>query len=175
MNKNKLFEEYFETYKNQVIRFLVSRGGDEEISQEICQQVFYTFYVSMNKVEAGYVKAWLFKSARNALIDYFRKVSARNEVSLDAARMEQEGILSGSDPDIVENLVINGELSGRILREVRKVNESFYEVLSMICVDGMSYEEAAAKLNVSEQAVRTRLHRAREYVREHYGDEYWGR
>lgn len=165
---------FFETYKEPVIRFLVSRCGDKEISQEICQQVFCAFYICMDRIGPDYVKAWLFRSARNALTDHFRKASARNEVSLDAAWLEKEGILSESDPELVENLVINEELSGRILREVRKANETFYNVLIMICVDGMSYEEAAAKLNVSEQTVRTRLHRAREFVREHFGDEYWG-
>lgn len=174
MSKNSLFEEYFQTYKDQVIRFTMSRGGDYEIAQEISQQVFCAFYICMDKIEPDYVKAWLFRSAQNALIDHMRKSSVRKEVSLEDRSLRNESILAEDGSVYCENRLIYEELIGRILREVRSANEIFYEVLLMICVDGMSYKEAAEKLNVSEQVVRTRLSRARKYVREKYGDEYWG-
>lgn len=174
MRKNERFEEYFQRYKDQVIRFVMAKTGDYELAQEICQQVFCAFYIHMDTVEDDFVKAWLFRSARNAIVDYYRKTNIRNEVSLDAGSQRTESTSEEAGDMGCEDYVINSEMIGRILREVREANERFYEVLVMICVDGMSYEEAARELNVSEQVVRTRLHRARKYVREKFGEEYWG-
>lgn len=64
------------------------------------------------------------------------------------------------------------DLAGRIFREVRAVNEQWYEVLILCCVEGMSYAEAAKKLDISESVLRARLYRARVYIKEKFGDEY---
>lgn len=174
MNKNDRFKACFQEYKDQLVRLVVSKTGDYELAQEIGQQVFCAFYIHMDAVEDDFVKAWLIKSTRNAIVDHYRKLDIRKEISLDAENrmnLNRSGEASGEN---CENQVIYSEMLGRIFREIRKDNKKFYEVLVMVCVDGMSYEETARRLNVSEQVVRTRLSRARKYVRDKYGDEYWG-
>ena len=74
-----------------------------------------------------------------------------------------------------ERQMYQKELTGRILREVQKANRLWYEVLIMICVDGLSYSEAARRLGITEPVLRARLHRARLFVRERFGDEYSAR
>lgn len=56
--KNKRFEEYFLKYKNLVIRIVMNKTGDYQTAQEICQQVFISFYTNMDKVSPELVKAW---------------------------------------------------------------------------------------------------------------------
>lgn len=55
--KNKRFEEYFLKYKNLVIRIVMNKTGDYQTAQEICQQVFISFYTNMDKVSPELVKA----------------------------------------------------------------------------------------------------------------------
>lgn len=176
MRRDELFQEYFLKYRKLVIRMVMVKSGDYQLAQEICQQVFCALYDHMNDVDSDYVKAWLLRSTRNALVDYLRKSSRRKEVTRDTEDDRESGIAQiETECDHYENKVINMELAGRILREVQEVNKVWYEVLVMICVNGMSHREAAAVMHVSEQVVRARLHRARGYVRQKYGDEYWGR
>lgn len=176
MNRDELFEEYFQEYRELVMRMIIMKSGDSQLAQEISQQVFCALYHHMDDVEADCVKAWLFRSAQNALVDYLRKSGRRKEVTLNAVDSQERGtVLPETATDYYENRVINMELARRILREIQAVNEIWYEVLVMICVKGMSHREAASVLHVSEQVVRARLHRARGYVRQKYGDEYWGR
>lgn len=71
--KNKRFEEYFLKYKNLVIRIVMNKTGDYQTAQEICQQVFISFYTNMDKVSPELVKAWLIRSTQNAVVDYNQK------------------------------------------------------------------------------------------------------
>lgn len=175
MSKNEMFEEYFKKYKNLLIRAVMLKTGDYQVAQEICQQVFCSYYSHMDEIEQEVVKAWLLKCTQNAIVDYLRKNGLRRELILGNDYQDMGSAVAEMEADYCENQVINTELTGRILRDVRAVNESWYEVLIMICVDGMSHKQAAEKLHVSEQVLRARLYRARNYVREKFGDEYWGR
>ncbi|MDB5491658.1 MAG: polymerase subunit sigma-70 [Micavibrio sp.] len=50
----------------------------------------------------------------------------------------------------------------RMETKMKELPEHHREIISMICVNGLSYEEAAAKLNIEMGTVRSRLSRARE-------------
>lgn len=175
MTKNKLFEKYFMEYKDLLIRVVMAKTGDYLTAEEICQQVFCIYYSHMDEIEENYVKAWLLKCTQNAIVDHFRKNALRKEVVCGNEYQETGNIVAEAKIDSYEDRVINMELTGRILKDVREVNESWYEVLVMICIDGMSHRQVAEKLHVSEQGLRARLYRARNYIRQKYGDEYWGR
>lgn len=175
MGKNELFEKYFTEYQELLIRSVVAKTSDYQTAQEICQQVFCTYYTRMDEVDADFVKAWLLKCTQNAIIDHLRKNGLRKEVAFRNEYQETSNILTEMEADCYEDRIINMELTGRILRDVREVNASWYEVLAMICVEGMSHRQAAEKLHVSEKAIRAKLCWARNYVRDKFGDEYWGR
>lgn len=172
-NKNTMFEMYFKRYKNLVIRAVMKKSQDYQLAQEICQQVFCSFYFHIDEIDEDLVKVWLLKTTRNALVDYLRKPSTRNEVILANDPQENGNTLTYTVVDYCEDKVINQDLTGRILKEVKAANELWYEVLLLICVYGMSREEAAKRLQVSDQVLRARLYRARKFVRERFGDEYW--
>jgi RNA polymerase sigma-70 factor (ECF subfamily) len=151
----------------------MAKTGDYQLGQEICQQVFCVYYAHMDEIDDDLVKAWLLKCTQNAIVDHLRKNGIRKEITLVSDYHETGNTLAEMDPDYCEKTVINNEFAGRILKEVRAVNESWYEVLVMICVDGMTHKQAAELLHVSEPVLRARLYRARSYVREKFGDEYW--
>ena len=171
--KNIIFEQHFKRYKNLIIRVVMRKSRDYQLAQEICQQVFCSFYFHIDEIDEDLVKAWPLKCTRNALVDHLRKPSTQNEVIVKKDYQEHGNTIAHTDIDYCEKLVINQELTGRILREVRAANELWYEVLILICLYGMSHKEAPEKLNVSEQVLRARLYRARKFVREKFGDEYW--
>ncbi|MDO4322867.1 MAG: RNA polymerase sigma factor [Lachnospiraceae bacterium] len=170
--KNKRFEEYFLKYKSLIIKIVLDKTGDYQTAQEICQKVFTSFYTNMDRVSPEFVKAWLIRCAQNAVIDYIRKTKTKREVFSESAITEAGNILMEESVALYQEKMNDRELAGRILREVRNVNEQWYEVLMMCCVDGLSCEEAARKLNISESVLRARMYRARLYIKEKFGDEY---
>lgn len=170
--KNKRFEEYFLKYKNLVIRIVMDKTGDYQAAQEICQQVFVSFYSNMDKVAPELVKAWLMRCAQNAVIDYFRKLRNKKEIFVDTPVLESGNNLVEESLKVYEDRLNNRELVGRILREVREVNEQWFEVLVMHCIDGLSYAEMAEKLGISEPVLRARMYRARTFIKERFKEEF---
>lgn len=170
--KNKEFEEYFLKYKNLVMRIVMNRTGNYQAAQEICQQVFISFYKNMEKVSPELVKAWLIRCTQNAVVDYLRRESNKNEVDLEKILSEEGNVLVEESLEIYEKKCCDRELAGRILREVRAVNEQWFEVLVMYCIEGLSYAEAAKRLHIPEPVLRARMYRARMYVRQKFRDEY---
>lgn len=173
MKLNK-FEEFFLRYKNVVIRMVMKKTGDYQLAQEICQQVFMALYMNYNTVPDDLVKAWLMRCTENAIIDYIRKINCKkhkhSEDTLDV--IETGSAVSELKVYSIEDNMYNRALTGRIMKEVKAVNELWYEALMMICIDGLTYAEAAEMLNVSSEVMRARVYRARTYVREHFGKEY---
>jgi len=170
--KNEKFEAYFRGYKNLILRLVLDRTGDYQVAQEICQQVFIQFYINMDKVYPDMVKAWLIRCTKNAVVDYFRKANVRKAVMVDLEVVEEGNLVAEEMIEHCNEKRDNAELTGKILADVKSVNEKWYEVLVMCCVEGMSYPEMAEKLNMSIDALRARVHRARSYVRERFGEEY---
>lgn len=171
--KNERFEECFLKYRNLIMKAVMNKTSDYQLAQEICQQVFMTYYCHMDTVDEKFEKLWLLKCTQNALVDYLRKDGLRNGVNQEIIFQKTGNVVEIPLTDCYEKNVMDKELTGRILRDVRKVNVIWYEILVMYCVYGLSHKEVARKLHITEDVARARLYRARKYVREKYGDEYW--
>lgn len=171
--KNKRFENCFLQYKNLVIRLVMSKTGDYQAAQEICQQVFISFYSNMERISDDLVKAWLMRCTQNAIVDYLRKNSSKAEIELDETSIAQSGnVLVEESVEIYEERRSNRELVGRILREVKAVNEQWFDILVMSCIEGLSYTEMSKRLKIPESVLRARMYRARVFIKQKFGDEY---
>ncbi len=175
MTGEEHFEACFLRYKNLVMRYVIDATGDYQAAQEICQQVFVSFYECMDRIPPDFEKAWLMKCTQNAVIDYLRKNKRRKEIFLETPigeLREVSGALQEKSIAICEDKMNHRELLGKILAGVRKVNEQWYEILMLSCVEQCTHEETAQRLGISVVVLRARLYRARTYVRKHYRTEY---
>lgn len=174
--KLEKFEEYFLQYKNLLIRMVMKKTGDYQLAQEICQQAFIALYLNRNTVPDDLVKAWLMRCTQNAIIDHIRKVNSKKyKHSQDTLDVLEDGSAVATIKLLhVEEHMDNRALTGRILKEIKEVNELWYEALTMICIEGLTYAEAAEQLQVSSDVLRARVYRARTYIRERFGKEYEG-
>lgn len=172
--KNKKFEQYFQQYKNLIIKMVLNKTKDYQAAQEICQQVFIALYSNMDRVAPELVKAWLMRCTQNAIIDYMRKAKTHDAifVDVDTQIAEKGNLIVEELLELHDERMDNQELAGRIMRTVRAANEQWYQVLMMHCVDGLTYNEIAEELHISVPVLRARVYRARMFVREKFGDEY---
>ena len=170
--KNKKFEEYFQKYQDFVMKIVMDKTGSYHDAEEICQQVFISFYVNMDSVSDDLVKAWLIRCTRNAIVDHYRKASKQREIIMDTTETAFGNIAVSKDTEFSEIRLDNLDLMGRVLRTVKAVNPQWYDVLFMNCIEGLSYAEMAERLGVSETVLRARLYRARLFIKEKFGDEF---
>ena len=170
--KNKRFEEYFQRYQDLIMKIVMDKTGSYHDAEEICQQVFISFYLNMESVSDDLVKAWLIRCTKNAIIDHYRKASRQREVVTDTSEAAIGNIAMDKETELSEIRLDNLDLMGRVLRAVKAVNQQWFEVLFMSCVEGLSYAEMAGRLKVPETVLRARLYRARLYIKEKFGNEF---
>ncbi len=170
--KNEKFEEYFLRYRDLIMKIAKDKTGSYHDAEEICQQVFISFYLNMENVSEDLTKAWLIRCTKHAIIDYFRKASRQREVVTDTTETEIGNIAVEEEPEHSEVRLDNLDLMGRVLRTVKAANPQWFEVLFMNCVEGLSYAEMASRLKVPETVLRARLYRARLFIKKKFGDEY---
>ncbi len=167
------FETCYAEYKDFVKRVAYEKLRDEDLSDDVAQDVFLSFYKNLNKVLPGLEKAWLYRCARNAAIDYIRKRYRWFEISLDPTAMNHELEQRRESMEQAELHLKDENLACRIMSELEQVNALWFEAFGLLCVNELSYEEAAKRLGVTPQVLRARVHRARTYVRNKYGREYY--
>jgi len=158
--------------------FIRRRVADQGDAEDILQDVFYELveaYRMMKPVEQ--VTAWLFRVARNRIIDLFRKKSkeaAASEapmVSEDGEALSLEELLPSPDagPDAVYAREVLLEELDEALEELPDEQR---EVFVAHEVMGRSFKELAAQSGVSVNTLLSRKHYAVLHLRERLGAIY---
>lgn len=172
--KNKRFAEAYIKYKKLVMKIVHDYLNDSFLAEEICQQVFVSFYEHMDDVydEKG-IKPWLIVTTRNAVFDYLRKLKVRKDKNVYLCADAAERVPAAEEEAVAH--VADEKLSFQILEDLQQKNKEWYEVVKAICVDGMKQREAAEYLRISPQVLNAKLYRAKQYIRKKYQKEYDGR
>ena len=83
---DRRLDDYFEIFKDLIIRYAKSYVGDYYIAEDICQETFIRFGEHQDEIRESSAKFWLMKTAKNIALDYLRKSKNRVPViDLDTA------------------------------------------------------------------------------------------
>lgn len=159
-----------ERYQNDIFRFCLHYLGDLETAREITQETFLRIYTARDRFDPDRVfRPWMLCIARNMCLNVLK----RNKVVL----MESLEGLNSSATDASEywhspatehplESILSGERRRLLLRMVYGLAPEAREVVMMRYFEQMSSREIAEVLETTEGAVRTRLHRALNQLRE---------
>ena len=156
-----------ETYWNE-LNFLANRLLADESGANDCVQE--TFIKAINKIDGfegrGSLRAWLHQIAVNEALIELRKKSARKEESLEELMLDfdESGHYIQSyhgHPVSFDVLQESIEVKQKIKQSIDKLPGNFRIILILRDFEGYSTKEVAEKLNMTEQNVKVRLHRAR--------------
>lgn len=119
-----------------------------EVAEELIQEVLIGIHKNLQTFDSSRdPEAWISGIARFKAIDYFRKNPHKfQELSGDVTNPE--------------------EITNSIIENLDHLPESLKAALIMTKVDGLSTREAASKLGIKENALRTRLSRAMTRLKE---------
>lgn len=111
-------------------------------------------------------KAFLFTTARNAALDFFRRKRA---VSMDDVTHFDESSVLVDRPDLVELVSREQELE-ILAAAVQELPDRCRQVIMLRYLDGLAYKEIAAQLDISPETVKAQMakgmRRCAEYFRE---------
>ena len=146
----------FRRYHRPLFGFLFQMTSQREASEDMVQNVFYRMLRSRHTFTGnGEFKTWMYHLARNVLKDHSRK-NAKSAAHYDISEFAER--IGGG---IRANEAIEKNQEWNILQNaLSRLNEENREVLVLSRFQGMKYHEIATIMNITEGAVKVRIHRA---------------
>jgi RNA polymerase sigma factor (sigma-70 family) len=150
----------FERYHTALFDFLCRTTGDRTAAEDLVQDVFVRILKNRHTYrDDSCFETWLYRIARNARSDFFRRRTAVRMVDIDYAEP------SADDPDPTEGLQMSAD-TARLKRALMRIPADKRELLVLARYRNMRYEQIAAVLEIEVGAVKVRVHRALKHLRE---------
>ncbi|MBM4389420.1 MAG: sigma-70 family RNA polymerase sigma factor [Deltaproteobacteria bacterium] len=148
------FDQLYEAHFEKVYRYVAMRLGNEMEAEDVTQEVFLKALSSISSFRWKGVPflAWLYRIARNHVIDHYRKKPKTPPVSINNLQVSEEG----NPVEIAEQ---KSEFE-RIMKAARKLTEAQREVIALRFVSDLSISETAQVMKRSEGAVKALQHSA---------------
>jgi RNA polymerase sigma-70 factor (ECF subfamily) len=152
----ELFGVLVERYREKFGRYATSLVGDGDAAADAMQDAFIRAYDSLDRCrEPDRFGSWFFRILTNQCHDTRDRLRAHADLSEIAAASQEQ-----TDADVER-----GELSAIIAKALDELTAEQREAFVMKHVDGRSYEEMAELTGTGVDALKMRVHRARDSLR----------
>ncbi len=174
LTKEERFEKIYKSCANEVYRVCRHLTADDDLAQEIAQQAFVNFYERIDTLDMEYAKAYIIRSARNLMYNYYRDTKKEQTSTDDEDVQIEEPIGESVEEQYFEEIRRNmvGEFTSEILADLKENHENWYEVINMIFFKDMNHDAVAENLGITKEVLYSRLHRAKMWIRKNYGNEF---
>ena len=155
------FVQLYERYRNPVFRFAYRLLGSVELAEDVTHDCFLSLIRRPGNFDPsrGQLRTYLFSAARNLSLKYFR--SSGREASLD--ELTEEPPVPAREQPL--RRLLDEELSQRVKEAVFSLPPLQREALVLFEYEGLALSEIAEVVGTDVGAVKARLHRARERLR----------
>lgn len=146
-----------------LLRVATRITGRPADAEDLVQETLLRAYRAADRFDCRHPRAWLLTIMRNT----WRNMNRRTRPTLldddtVAARVPARGADGRGG---AEQHVLDGLLDGPLEDALRRLSTDHLEVVLLVDVDGLSYQEAADLLGIPSGTVMSRLHRARARLR----------
>jgi RNA polymerase sigma-70 factor (ECF subfamily) len=167
--KTQIFNNEFMPHVNPMYNFAYRLTFDEDDAKDLVQDTYLKAFRFIESFQQGTnAKAWLFRILKNSFINDYRK-KRKEPAKVDYQEVEtyynSEDVDRQITPDLrVESLqdMIGDEISNAL----NALDVDFRTVIILCDLEGFKYDEMAKILDIPIGTVRSRLHRARNLLKE---------
>ena len=169
VEKIEIFEQEFLPHIHSIFNFAYRITFDEDDAKDLVQETYLKSFRFIDSFDKGTnAKAWLFRILKNSFINEFRK---KNKEPIKIDYQEVEAFYNSDEVNhmITSNLQVEAikEMIGdEVSIALNSLEVDFRTVIILCDIEGFSYEEMALILDVPIGTIRSRLHRARNLLRE---------
>jgi RNA polymerase sigma-70 factor (ECF subfamily) len=142
----------------RVRAFVAARTGDPELAADLTQDVLVRSIASGALDRADNPTAWLYRSARNAVIDHYRTRRSHEAVA-ELERWPDPGP-ADSGPNQATR-----ELARCLQPLLSELHPTARDALTRVDLDGQTHQQAAAQLGISVSGMKSRVQRARRQLK----------
>lgn len=149
-------------FQDRVAGFVYSLLGDEEAIEDICQNIFLKMISGLAKLKtAESFETWLYRIARNACVDFLRHKRLRRFLIPFEEKHEQVAPVLPTNLSKVEAFRV----------ALAQMPQAQKELILLLADHDWSYEDLAQITGSTLSSVKSRLFRAREFLRQRIADE----
>lgn len=160
------FNEIVARYQKQVFNTAARILGGTSYADDATQETFISAYRAIGKFRGVNLAPWLLRIAKNQCYDMIRAMRRRPADSLEE-NLTNPSVARVQDGSSPEEETLRGELAAEIQRAILSLPVEQRLLVTLIDVQGFSYEEAAEAAEVSIGTVKSRLSRGRARIRDH--------
>ncbi|MBI2031917.1 MAG: RNA polymerase sigma factor [Candidatus Levybacteria bacterium] len=157
------FDELYLQFSDKIYKYFYWQTGDPYLAEDFTGEVFARVWKNWKRFKPDFSQAFLYRVARNLLIDYWRKNKNRNEMSLETSI--EAGIEPSYDEDFIEKIQNDDEI--RKLRDaIKLLPENLKEIIILRFMEELSAKEVGEISGLTEVNVRVLQYRALRKLRE---------
>jgi len=166
------FAELVSRYRNQITSYIYRMTNDYDGAVDLAQETFVRVYRAADRYQRSYAfSTYIYRIATNLAISELRKRKRRKLVSLTGFFLSTDGSepMEFNPPDdrpLQDKELVDTERRNAVQRAIGTLPEKYRAPLILRDVDGRSYDEIAKILETSEGTVKSRISRARGFLRE---------
>lgn len=165
------FEELVAIYKDKVYSLAFTLAGNRADAEDLTQEIFLRIYTSLSDFARGKgsFDAWVHRVGVNLWIDSWRRRKKLQIFSIDGASASDDEGAGWELPSVEEDIqekIDKKEFWQAVWKAMGELPENYRVALKLRAIDQLSYKEIAATLGESEAAVKSRLNRSRQLLKD---------
>ena len=157
------FKKLYTDMYGPLVNFAYSKTNDWELSKEIVQNTFVRFWNKREDINIRTsVKSYLYSMVRNGIIDHFRK--EQKIVELEEVKSSSKIYVEQDEIALQDDFKFKYGLK----RAIAGLKEKRRRIFELSKFEGLTYNEIANYLNISERTVEDNIAKAFKEIREYF-------
>jgi RNA polymerase sigma-70 factor, ECF subfamily len=155
------WDEVVREHSARVYRLAYRLTGNQHDAEDLTQEVFVRVFRSLSNYTPGTFEGWLHRITTNLFLDMVRR---RQRIRFESLGDEAADRLEGREPTPAQAFD-DRNLDADIQSALAALPPDYRAAVVLCDIEGLSYEEIAATLDVKLGTVRSRIHRGRAQLR----------
>jgi RNA polymerase sigma-70 factor (ECF subfamily) len=162
-------------YSSRIYNLALRIVRNKEEAEDVLQDTFLTLVAKLNTFDgrSGFF-TWLYRIATNSALMLLRKKKIRRanfkDNDYDPAQWEINNIVDWTHNPLAD--LSNEEIKSKIDEAINSLKEKYKTVFILRDIEGLSTRETGEILDITEENVKVRLLRARQFLRDHLSDYF---
>jgi len=169
------FAQLVNTYSDRIYNLALRILRKKEDAEDVLQETFLTVLEKLNTFDGrSSFFTWIYRIATNASLMRLRKKKVVFQELSDHSDF-QENVESRVFIDWTQDPAANvftGEVKTKIDEAINKLSDIYRSVFVLRDIEGLSIKETSAILGITEENVKIRLRRARQFLRDYLSDYF---
>jgi len=160
-------QEVWQQIHNGLRAFIAKRVANEAEVDDIVQDVWLKMQRGLDELkDQRRLISWIYQIARHAIIDHYRAPGRRRETPAGlAADLEAHQSSSTRTTASEDSGQLRTELAGCLRPMIERMSEDYRQAVTLVDLEGLAQQEAAAQLGLSLSGMKSRVQRGRRQLK----------